>query len=464
MSDPRTYSGRFSRRALLAGTSAAGLASVLLRPLLVQAEDGPPKRLLILHRPCGTRPERFFPDGGSVTDFELPAISSAFEAIKGDMTLVNEVTCPRDPAWIGDKHGTSIITMMSGRRPVGIPGTDFTLETETKNIVAVDKTIDQFLLANAPALQGAPRSSLQLGAYRPSGQNAGAPCLRVLSYSGRGAANALYPECRPDYAYSNVFGDLVTDLGPESVLRARAQNKSVLDLVAKDIGRLAARVPASQRPKLDQHLDAIRQVDAQLASFPKTCRGPALAALPGPSGEVSADEAAHVETIRQSFSVIKAALLCDVTRVATFSFAHGNSELRFQHILPGFTNNAGHHDISHETDPDAQAMIDRFYCEQVAELVLDLKNTPDGAGKSLLDNTLVVFFSEVSIGVDHNIQNMPLTFFGGSALGHVGGRHLRVGHRYMNDVWTATANAFGVPIENFGDAAFSTGPIGNLFV
>jgi hypothetical protein len=38
---------------------------------------------------------------------------------------------------------------------------------------------------------------------------------------------------------------------------------------------------------------------------------------------------------------------------------------------------------------------------------------------------LVVFFSEVSIGVDHNIQNMPLSIF--------------------------------------GDAAFSSGPIANLF-
>lgn len=454
---------RFSRRALLAGTSAAGLGSLLLRPLLAQAEDGPPMRLLILHRPCGTRPDRFFPVEDSATEFQLPAISSAFEKVKGDMTLLNEVMCPRDPAWIGDKHGTSIITMMTGRRPVGIPGTDFTLETETKNIVAVDKSIDQLLLESSPLLRGTPRASLQLGAYRPSSQNAGTPCLRVLSYSGRGAAHALYPECRPDYAYSNVFGDLVTTSGPDAVARARAQNKSVLDLVAKDIGRLAAQVPASQRPKLDQHLEAIRQVDAQLASFPKTCRGPELSPLPEPSGDASADEAQHLETIRQSFSVIKAAFLCDVTRVATFTFAHGNSELRFMNILPDFTNNIGHHDISHETDPDSQAAIDRFYCERVAELVLDLKSTPDAAGKSLLDTTLVVLFSEVSTGADHGIQQMPVVFFGGSALGHTGGRHLRLGHRYMNDVWTATANAFGVPLAAFGDAAFASGPIANLF-
>ena len=169
----------------------------MLRPLLAQAEAGPPKRLLIIHRPCGTRPERFFPQGGTTTDFELPSITNSFAKVKGDMTMVNEVTCPRDPAWIGDKHGAGLITMMTGRRPVRIPGTDFAIETENKNIVAVDKSIDQLLLEKAALLQGAPRSSLQLGSYRPSGQNAGTPCQRVLSYRTGGAGGALYPEARP---------------------------------------------------------------------------------------------------------------------------------------------------------------------------------------------------------------------------------------------------------------------------
>ena len=265
------------------------------------------------------------------------------------------------------------------------------------------------------------------------------------------------------FAYANVFGDLVAEGGPEAVLRARSQNKSVLDLVAKDLGRLAAQVPASQKPKLDQHLAAIRQVGTQLASFPKTCARPTLAPLPEPMGDATADEATHDQVARESLDIIKMAFLCDITRVATFSFAHGNSGLRFINMLPGFTNNAGHHDISHEVDTDAQATIDKYYCDRVADLVLDMKNTPDGVGTSLLDNTLVVFFSECSIGIDHNIENMPVLFFGGKSLGHTGGRHIRVGHRYMNDVWTATANAFGAPITTFGDSAFSRGPVPDLF-
>ena len=90
-----------------------------------------------------------------------------------------------------------------------------------------------------------------------------------------------------------------------------------------------------------------------------------------------------------------------------------------------------------------------------------MKSIPDGAG-NLLDNTLVVFFNECSDGNSHGINDMPVVMFGGKSLKLNTGQHLRFNGRYMSDVWSAVAGAFGVPMK-FGDAAFSTGPVSGLF-
>jgi len=91
--------------------------------------------------------------------------------------------------------------------------------------------------------------------------------------------------------------------------------------------------------------------------------------------------------------VIKTMFQCDLTRVASFHVRWGNSELSSptslrrpvcrQVLGHGWQEDSktpeGHHDISHMggTDPqDAIYIADKFYCDIVANLLLDMKNTP----------------------------------------------------------------------------------------
>jgi Protein of unknown function (DUF1552) len=460
---------RVLRRTFLAGASAT-LAAAVLRPLFAAAETGSPKRLLLVHRPCGTRLEQWFPATGGVKDFEITPLLEPLAGLREEMVILNQVHCPRDPSWPGDHHGAGMITMTVARRPIIMPGTSDTGDPTAKNYVGADLSIDQLLAQKAPTLQGTAVPSLQLTAYRPS--STGLPVHRVMSYGGRAAP--LFPESRPDVAFANVFGSLTPsgNQDPAALTRLRQQDKSVLDYLAKDMSRLYAQAPAAQRPKLDAHLAAIRSLEMDLAqggAAPgQSCSSkPTLTPLPDPTGDLSADEAQHEMVSRQQLQIIKAAFLCDVTRVATFSFAHGNSFIRFQKILKDFPNDsAGHHDISHEGSAvaiSAQAAADKYYSERMAELLNDMKATPEGTG-TMLDNTLVVYFSEVSIGADHNHQNMPVLMFGAKSLGLNRSSHLKYGGRYMSDVWAATATAFGVPMQTFGDAQWNKGPAPDLFI
>ncbi len=473
----RRTSSFIPRRSMLAGMGVTA-AGMLLRPLFAAAAGAAPvTRLLIVHRPCGTRPEVFFPISGDnksftldfsakVGDLTIPSISKPFTPLIKDMVLLNGITCPRDHSWNGDQHSAGLITMMTGKRFIAIPGTnDVANDSNAKTVVAAGESIDQLLLkAPAAKLAGRPVGSIQSTAYRPS--SVSLPAFRVMSYTGSNAP--LFPESRPATLMDQIFGSGSADLTPEALARLRTQNKSILDFVNADLTRLKGHVPASQIQKLDAHLATIQKLEAAVAtsgvspgaSFTK----PAQVAVPASTGNQSADdEAQHLGTAKNQLAIIAAAFQFDLTRVATFTFAHGNSALDFSHIIPNdVKTGGGHHDVSHNTGAGlAQASIDRQYCQALADTLVQMQNTPDVQG-SLLDNTLVVFFNEVSDGNSHGIDKMPVAMFGGKNLGLQTGQHLHFNNAWMNDVWSAVAGAFGVP-QKFGDSEFSRGAVSGLF-
>jgi hypothetical protein len=176
---------------------------------------------VIVHRPCGTYPAAFFPQGGNATTFTLPSILQPFEPVKNDMLILNGIYCPRDHGWAGDQHGAGLITMMSGRKPIEIPGTSSGGDPNAKNQTAAGLSIDQFLLQSpATGLRGSGPPSLQSTAYRPS--SIGLPNFKVMSYDKSGA---LFPESRADLLFSNLFAGAMPGVSPEVLARMRTQNR-----------------------------------------------------------------------------------------------------------------------------------------------------------------------------------------------------------------------------------------------
>lgn len=443
-----------ARRSVLGGV-AAGLAGMLIRPLQAQEALGTPKRLLIVHRPCGSVLQRFFPEIGDPKTFALPYILEPLAAFKQDLVILNGVTCPRDTSWLIDAHAAGLISMMSGKRGVPIPGTDSGGDPNFKAVVAPDKSIDQLLLEQ-PALQAAV-PSIQSTAYQAS--TGPLPSFKVLSYGGFN--QPLYPVFQPQAVFNTLFGDRPWPSVDEAAFLAESQ--SVLDCVRADVKRLQNLVPSSQRYKLEAQLSAIGDLEASLgASTPKACSPPTQLELPVTPDGVTDGEAQHLTLSRNHLSLIKTAFECDLSRVATFSFAHGLSDLRFMKIAAGMTKGDGHHGISHDSSAtDDQARIEQLYCEQLALFLQQMKAVKEENG-SLLDNTLIVYLNECAVGTTHAIENMPLLMMGGKNMGLQTGQHLNFNGRYMNDVWAAVCGAFGADAK-FGDPAFSMDPVSGLF-
>ena len=96
-------------------------------------------------------------------------------------------------------------------------------------------------------------------------------------------------------------------------------------------------------------------------------------------------------------------------------------------------------------------------------MLQEFATTPDIDGNMLLDNTIVVYVTEVAVAWDHNQQNMPIIVFGGKNTGVQGGTFLKAtggslprqtggtGNRPYNDLWLTVAAQFGVNWKSLGD-------------
>lgn len=438
------------------GSIGAGLAGLLIRPLQAQEQLGPPQRLLIVHFPCGTIAESFFPSSLN-PDAPLPLVLSPFEALRNDMAVLEHVTNPRDWQWLGDAHGMGMLTMLTGVRPITIPGTDSAGDPNAKNLTAAGPSIDQHLLSLVPGLKGGSGPlSLQCTGHGESDD--GLPCTKVMSY--RAVNEPMYPIYETERLFESLFGGL----SPRDAA-ALDDDQSVLDCVKADLDRLQPVIPASQKDKLASHVDAIGALQESLRTqqvMANNCKPPEQETLllPPPEG-VSVTEAHHLPTARNQLNIIRTAFQCDLTRVATMTFAHGLSDIRFSRLDPSVTHGDGHHSLSHAPDTQLDiANIDRIYMTELAKMLKAMKATPEGNG-TLLDNTLVVVLSECAYGLTHAIENMPVLMFGGKNLGLQHGL-IDCKQQYMNDVWSAVAAAYKVPAK-FGSADFNKGPVSGLF-
>ena len=172
------------------------------------------------------------------------------------------------------------------------------------------------------------------------------------------------------------------------------------------------------------------------------------------------------------------ALQCDVTRVLTFMFARGTSQQDFKFLL-GVSS--PHHNISHHggTADNLKKLRDigRWEMEQWAGFLKRLDGITEADGKTLLDNTIAYFNSEISDGNAHRKQDMPIVLAGsaGGKLKVDGSHHMYTrmsfprptlgpgGGPHAIKLFVSIMNAFGLPDNTFGDGS-ATGPLPELMV
>jgi len=517
---------KFARRSFLRGLGGSAAVMVpLLRSIEARAAGATaPLRFLVIHHPLGANPglSNWRPTASATTtSFTLPLESAPFAPLQKYMVMVDGVNIVSatshssgsyaDPNSGGQNtHEGGMVAMMTGVPTIGMIG--------QQDHCAGGPSIDQILLQKAAGLGGpsfpspTPFGSLQLAADDRSDRDEVAP--RVLSYlapkSGQSdpsvARQPLYPETSPLNVFNRIFGGaLPTGTNNAQIL---AQKLSVITYLKSDLARLKTLVPASEKDRLTAHTDAIAQLEASLRqTYGSTTQNPVCTKPTTPpnfantttgkqgSGTVYSDRAGvdyyvanqptshpHLDLGQTQLRLIKAAFACDLVRVATFMWSSGTNWVVFPGSFQGATikgspQSTPHHPPSHSDpagDPNTPAwlnQINQFYSAATSTVLQEFATTPDIDGNMLIDNTVIVYVTEVARAWDHNQQNMPLIVFGGKNTRVKGGTFLKVtggslgaqtggsGNRPFNDVWLALAPVFGVTMSSLGAASQSTGPL-----
>jgi len=279
--------------------------------------------------------------------------------------------------------------------------------------------------------------SLEVGVSRQVTENEG---TTLLYLSHRGPDNPNPPEYDPAAVFDRLFG--------AGLARERELGRSVLDAVAEDARALTHRVGGKDRRRIDQHLENIREIEKRVAREWKRPAKCEVGAFPGSFAAVDGKE--PLEAINAAMSrLVTLALSCDQTRVFSYQFSGSVANTVYWQV----GEDKPHHQFTHD-EPGDQPIVHAgtiFVMKQLARLLQDLRNTPDGAG-NLLDSCAILASSDTADGKEHSLQDYPIVVAGraGGALKHPGVHYRSDTKENSSKVLLSVLRAVGLRLDQFG--------------
>jgi len=430
------------RRTFLRGAGVT-LALPLLEsmfPAMVPMAKGQVKtkvpRFVGIFNPHGWAPEYWAMKDDHLST--LPFVLEPVERWKDSFTVISglDATSSMPPAGMtGGDHSRSA-AVFSGVQPKKTVSADIYLGT----------TIDQFIAQKHGQENALP--SIQLGIEDQSSLATcpwGYSCAYVNSVSWSGPTKPLPHEANPQVVFERLFGD-----GSNSTERmARKQAKgSLLDAVSQEVARLNKSLPGTDRTRLNEYLEDIREIERRLNNVQKSSDLSPDAQVPFGIPE------SFSEHINLMWDLQSLAFQADITRVSTLMYAHDVSMRSYPECGVTTANHAASHHGAAPKRVEDWAKINRYHVQCLTHFIDKLKSTKDGEG-SLLDHTLILWASNMGDGNLHSHKEVPNMLIGGSSQGHTGGRHLKATGTTANLLLTVL-QMFGVEKDSIGD---STGPL-----
>ena len=364
----------------------------------------PVRRLGYVFIPMGSDISRWTPPGEE-TLTELSPILQSLEPVKDHLTVLTNMELRN--AYPGT-HATSNSAYLSCAKAKLTESTDYYLGTTVDQIAAREIGQDTQL----PSLE------LGMDLLELVGQcDDGYACVYQNNLSWSSPTTPLPYEAHPRLVFERLFGE---GGSLEERSRTRKKKASMLDRLRRDIHRLQNELGSSDRTKVDQYLESVREVERRIQGAEAGAAENPLPDMDRPLG-VPASYADHA---RLMFDLQVLALQADITRVVTFQLARETSTRSYNEI--GVSE--PHHPLTHHGN-DAEKIakmskINQFHVSLFAYLVEKLKATPDGDG-CLLDHAMYLYGSGMGNPNAHDHINLPILVAGGGGGRMKGGRHVR---------------------------------------
>lgn len=405
-----------SRRRVLRGLGA----SVAL-PLL--GESQAPKRAIFVCNNLSLLPKLFFPKTTG-RDYELSPYLKELEGFREKFTVFSGLSHPG----VNGGHPTDNCFLTAAKGP-GRSG--------FRNSISVDQFAAQQL---APPTRFA---SLNLGVNIEQAN-------RSLSWTPGGV---LIPAVdSPAELYRSMFVDGTAE---ERSRRARQiqDGGTILDAIHTDLKQLNRAAGKLDRERLEQYFTSIREVEQGLQSAAGWERKP----KPHVAVEAPVDPPSKAQMfakMRQMFSLAHLAIESDSTRIVTImvdGFMTPAYELEGR-LTPNGYHVLTHHGLDAEKLADLQK-TDYEHLRQLRQLLEKLRDS------RLLDDTMVLYGSNMGDANSHDTTNLPILLAGG---GFRHGQHVtfkRDNNAPLCNLFVSMLQRLGVEAGRF---ASSSGAISEL--
>jgi hypothetical protein len=374
--------------------------------------------------------------------FDLtPSSLQPLDSLRDHLTIISNTDVRNAEAFeapeIGGDHFRSSAVFLTQMHPRQTQGSD----------VRVGTSLDQYYAQKFGQDTAIP--SLQLcieNVDQAGGCSYGYSCVYTDSISWASPTEPLPMVRDPRTVFDMLFGVGAT---PQDRADRRKEDRSILDWIAEDMSRLRNTLGATDRARLGEYLEDIREIERRIQRVEAQNTSGEERELPGaPVGVPDSFE----EHIKLMFDLQALAFASDITRVFAFKLGRDASNRVFADS--GVTT--GFHSASHHGDREdrvaAFARINRYHISMLPYFIDKLRRTPDGDG-TLLDNTLVIYGSPMGNSNVHNHKRCPLLL-----AGHAGGK-LKGGVHIKASDGTPMANAMlsmmhmlGLEADKFGDA------------
>ncbi len=465
-----------SRRRFLRGFGGVTLALPFLEtfaPRGVKAQEAAVKRFGVFFACNGVNTDRWFPTTGfgPLTASSLTTTSNAaLDSLRGKLLFPRGVHMSprgfgRDEGG-GDDHGKGMAHKLTAR-----PADD-------EDWLAQGPSIDHVLAASInPGQDGVRLPPLNLMVGRLGGYRG----LDFISYSEAGRAVAGITN--PWNAYSQFINlnNGSTD-APVANDRLTRRRQSVLDLVRGQFDDLKLQgLSTEDKRKLDSHFTALRAIEVQAGQTGVSCNDAALGDLARPfegmeTRQIEREENYRIITDLQ-LDIFAMAFACDYTRVATMQFDRGSGGPTFR--WDGMNHEYNHHKLSHgkvkddcfgaSTDngcedvagyEDMLYAIDVWHQSKFARLLQKLDSYVEAGGRTVLDNSAILYTNELSDGRAHSFMDLPYIIAGSAGGYFKQGEYVRLGRADNpggddevaphNKLLNTLVNAMGVESSWFG--------------
>jgi len=281
-----------------------------------------------------------------------------------------------------------------------------------------------------------------------------------ISYSTRTGGAFATPETTPLSLYTRLFGAGFQDPNsddwkPDPSIMLR---QSVLSAVKEQRQALMSGAGKADQIKLDQYFTSLRDMENQLAvqlQKPDRCESCVV-----PTAPKEAPRSASVDVVRANTrmlaKLLAMGLACNQTRVFNFVHTSGTSET----YLAG--QSKIYHQITHDEPTDARlgyqpetSKLAGLVMEALGDFLTELNAINEGEG-TVLDNSLIMAFSDTGYAKIHSIENIPMFLAGRAGGKHKAGQHIATKGESVTRVSLTAMQLVGAPVGEFGSGTMKT--------